>query len=127
MYVFFITFILLIVNLNFIQAEKIEKEYNVRVELYKKYEDTKSMGAKALSKYATLIENNGKYRLRVKFVHLEVNNFVGYLGELEVEEKAAKVISEYDITDEYNDKVKGTDKKLKGKLYPKELEFDFDP
>lgn len=41
------------------------------------------MGSKALSKDATLIENNGKYRLRVKFVPLEVNNFVGYLGELE--------------------------------------------
>ncbi len=100
--------------------------YDVKVELWNAYEDTLSMGNNGLSSRAKLIVDGDNAKLHVTMKPLDLMGAKGYLGELVVEGRKAKVLSTYDAIDEYNDPDTGTDSKMKGKKYPKVLEFPVD-
>ncbi|MDO5713611.1 MAG: NEAT domain-containing protein [Tissierellia bacterium] len=102
-------------------------EYEVKVSLWKKYEDSPSMGNNALTSKAKLTVIDGTSSLEVRFVPLETMGFVGYLGELLVEGKSVTVKKYYDNYDEYNDPNTGVDQKMKGKKYPMIMEFPYNP
>ncbi len=119
----FAVFILLI---SFVYAEPKDGEYDVKVCLLKKYEDDFSMGNNAMLPDATLRVKDGKGILRLSFVSLKTQGFEGYLGELYIDGKKAKVISEYDFVDIYNDPDDGIDEIMKGKKYPEFMEVPID-
>ncbi|MGO1581276.1 MAG: hypothetical protein ACTHWZ_07705 [Peptoniphilaceae bacterium] len=122
----FVAFIYFLLSPNLsLASNTLDKE--IEVNLWKKYEDSISMGDKALEHKARLLKSKEGYILRLKFLPLELNGQKGYLGGLEIKNKDVKVVSEYDVIDEFNHPQKGKDKKLKGKKYPKELEFVVDP
>ncbi len=104
---------------SFIYAE----EYTVDVSLLNAYEDEPSMGSDGMLPTGKLIVNGKSAKLRVTFVPLDFMDFTGYLGEITVEGKPVRIISTYDETDKYNDPKTGTDDKVKGKSYPKVVEF----
>lgn len=102
-------------------------EYPVKVSLWKKYDNSKSMGNNALTPQAKVIVKDGKAKMKVRFIPLETMGFIGYLGELSVQGQPVKILSYYDDYDEYNDPLSGVDEKMKGRKYPKDMEFPFDP
>ncbi len=97
--------------------------YDVKVELWNAYEETLSMGNGGLESKAKLILDGDDARLRLKMKALDIMGSKGFLGELVVEGKVAKVLSTFDDIDTYNDPNTGIDEKMKGKKYPKTLEF----
>lgn len=123
---FLLLFILLISVPNSLRADAKDGEYPVKISLWNAYEDVNSMGASALSSDATLYVKGGAGRLRVSFVPLNYMDFRGFLGELQVNGINASVLSSYPDIDAYNDPNTGTDAKMKGRLYPKVLEFPID-
>lgn len=123
---FLLLFILLIMVPNHLRADAKDGEYQVKISLWNAYEDVNSMGASALSSDATLYVKGGAGRLRVSFVPLNYMDFRGFLGELQVSGIQASVLSTYPDIDAYNDPDSGTDAKMKGRLYPKVLEFPID-
>ncbi len=107
-------------------ADVKDGQYNVKVCLMKAYEDDYSMGNDAMLADGVVLVKNGKAKLRVTFVPLKARGFRGYLGELYVNNKLAKVLETYDEVDGYNDAVNGIDERMKGKMYPKLLEVPLD-
>lgn len=108
------------------RADAKDGEYRVKVSMLNAYEDTKSMGGNALDANATLYVHNGNARLRITFVPLNNMDFKGFLGDLQVNGNQAKVLSSYPDIDAYNHPETGSDAKMKGRLYPKTLEFPID-
>src|SRR3712207_2367277 len=51
-------------------------------------------------------------------------SYRGFLGEFYVKGQKVNELNHYDDIDVYNNPSTGTDKRMKGKKYPKELEFD---
>ncbi len=117
---------LLALFFNIVHADVKDGDYQVKVSLLKAYEDDYSMGNNAMLSDATLYVNNGTARLRVNFVPLEFNGFTGFLGSLSVNGTPATIISTYNDVDDYNNSENGIDARMKGKLYPRTLEFPID-
>ena len=97
--------------------------YKIPVTLMKEHENVASMGNNALLPDAILEVKNGKAMIKLRFVSLKFMGFEGYLGRLEVDGTKVDVVSTYDKIDGYNDPIKGTDKLMKGKKYPKDVQF----
>jgi len=107
--------------------------YTVQGSLLQDKSDNKSMGDSGINKPMELINENGKWKLRLELKSLKakVGGFKGYLGRIEYfpdyEGKDAPkgkkatsfdIESYHDVWDEYNDATKGTDAFMKGKRYP---------
>ncbi len=120
--------LLLLLSFNFqvVLADVADGQYNVTVRLLKAYDDAVSMGGSALKSQAKLYVKNGNGRLRIEFQSLDFMDFTGYLGSLTVAGQSVKVIKNFDVYDDYNHPDTGIDSKMKGKLYPKVLEFPVD-
>jgi len=99
--------------------------YRIPISLINKhYENQKSMGNPALTQYGIVSIKSGKATMRIKFVALDFMNYRGFLGEFYVKGQKVNELSYYDDIDVYNNPSTGTDKRMKGKKYPKELEFE---
>lgn len=116
-------------------AEIADGTYQVQVDLWHASMDQASMGNAALSHEGILTVKDGKAVLKVEFKAMNVAGLTGYLSELDVltdiqfnessypeeyDKIPAKVISSYDVADEYNSK-DSKDSRIAGKKYPKEL------
>lgn len=116
-------------------AETADGTYQVQVELWHASMNQASMGNAALSQVGVLTVKDGKATLKVEFKAMNFAGLTGYLSELDVltdiqfnessypekyNKAAAKVISSYDVVDEYNSK-ESKDLRIAGKKYPKEL------
>lgn len=98
--------------------------YKVPISLIHKYEDRKSMGNPAMTQYGILSVKNGKATMKLRFVALDFMGYRGFLGEFYVKGQKVKELSHYDDIDVYNNPSTGKDKRMKGKKYPKDLEFE---
>lgn len=110
------------------------KYYTVKGSLLQDKSDSKSMGDSGINKPMELINENGKWKLRLELKSLKakVGGFKGYLGRMEYfpyhkgtnmpsnteRIESFHVESYHDVRDEYNDAAKGTDASMKGKRYP---------
>lgn len=103
------------------------QEYEVQVALFKEKEDNLSMGNNALHTNAKYIRKDGKDRIRIQLLPMQIQNFRGFLGEITVEGKSVTILSTYEEEDTYNHSIDGVDAKLKGKKYPKEIEWEIKP
>ncbi len=112
-----------IASLSTVNADENIAEYKVNVRLLKAYEDVESMGNKAVVPNATLYVDGDSARLRISLLPLEMDGFKGFLGYFHANGVLANVVSTFPDIDEYNDPETGTDESLKGKLYPKTIEF----
>lgn len=124
-----LTYFLLIFTFSFVFCSlsvNAAQTYDIKVELLKAYEDGPSMGNAGMKSSAKLIVDGNKGKVRVTMVPLDLMGSKGYLGELTVAGRKARVLSTYSETDSYNDPNNGTDAKMKGKKYPKQLEFPVD-
>lgn len=99
----------------------------VKVMLLKKTEDVPSMAQKALKPEAKWIEKGNERLLTLEFLPLDFMGTRGYLGEVTVEGQGVQVADSYKDYDSYNDPQKGSDPRMKGKLYPKTVTFSVDP
>lgn len=99
----------------------------VKVMLLKKTEDVPSMAQKALNPEAKWIEKGNERLLTLEFLPLDFMGTRGYLGEVTVEGQGVQVADSYKDYDSYNDPQKGSDPRMKGKLYPKTVTFSVDP
>lgn len=99
----------------------------VKVMLLKKTEDVPSMAQKALKPEAKWIEKGNEHLLTLEFLPLDFMGTRGYLGEVTVEGQGVQVADSYKDYDSYNDPQKGSDPRMKGKLYPKTVTFSVDP
>lgn len=99
----------------------------VKVMLLKKTEDVPSMAQKALKPEAKWIEKGNEHLLTLEFLPLDFMGTRGYLGEVTVEGQSVQVADSYKDYDSYNDPQKGSDPRMKGKLYPKTVTFSVDP
>ena len=98
-----------------------------RVSLLKKTSDEPSMAKSALKPEANWVIDGDEHRIVLEFMPLEFMGTRGYLGEVSMDGKKGKVLSSYKEYDSYNHPKTGKDKKLRGKLYPKTVEFVVDP
>lgn len=123
--------------------------YDVEGALYHATDDTKSMGDNGIKKPFEVIEENGKWFLRLQLQSLKPNNqkkkngLKGYLGSLEyfsecrpnetgkpnpsIPPRQVKVETYHDVYDLYNDPYRGKIKKMRGKLYPQYCRFEITP
>lgn len=99
----------------------------VKVMLLKKTEDVPSMAQKALKPEAKWIEKGNERLLTLEFLPLDFMGARGYLGEVTVDGRGVQVADYYKDYDSYNDPKKGSDPRVKGKLYPKTITFSADP
>lgn len=99
----------------------------VKVMLLKKTEDAPSMAQKALKPEAKWIEKGNERLLTLEFLPLDFMGARGYLGEVTVDGRGVQVADYYKDYDSYNDPKKGSDPRVKGKLYPKTITFSADP
>ena len=99
----------------------------VKVMLLKKTEDVPSMAQKALKPEAKWIEKGNERLLTLEFLPLDFMGTRGYLGEVTVDGQSVQVADSYKDYDSYNDPQKGSDPRMKGKLYPKTVTFSVDP
>ena len=99
----------------------------VKVRLLKKSEDVPSMAQKALKPEAKWIEKGNERLLTLEFLPLDFMGARGYLGEVTVDDRGVQVADYYKDYDSYNDPKKGSDPRVKGKLYPKTITFSADP
>ena len=98
-----------------------------RVSLLKKTSDEPSMAKSALKPEANWVIDGDEHRIILEFMPLEFMGTRGYLGEVSMDGKKGKVLSSYKEYDSYNHPKTGKDQKLRGKLYPKTVEFVVDP
>lgn len=98
-----------------------------RVSLLKKTSDEPSMAKSALKPEAKWVIDGDEHRIVLEFMPLEFMGTRGFLGEVSMDGKKGKVLSSYKEYDSYNHPKTGKDKKLRGKLYPKTVEFVVDP
>ena len=99
----------------------------VKVKLLKKSEDVPSMAQKALKPEAKWIDKGNERVITLEFLPLEFMGTRGYLGEVTMAGQAGRVTSYYKEYDSYNHPKNGKDRRMKGKLYPKTLEFSVSP
>lgn len=98
-----------------------------KVMLLKKTEDAPSMAQKALRPEAKWIDKGNERLLTLEFLPLEFMGTRGYLGEVTVAGHACRVTSYYKEYDSHNHPKNGKDRRMKGKPYPKTLEFSVSP
>lgn len=105
---------------------KEEKEYLVGIELYKENTDSLSMGNAAVSGSGKYRIKQGKDWLAIQLLPMQIQDFRGFLGEIVANGKPVTILSYYEEQDEFNHSVDGTDERMRGKRYPKEVEFEID-
>lgn len=120
----FILFCIFFINQNWVYASN-DFSAEVKISLWKKHEDLPSMGTTAFSNFGKIIKKDENYYIAVKIFPIEFMNQKGYLGEIKTDKGEVKVLSEYDIFDEYNNIENGKDEHIKGKKYPKEILLPF--
>lgn len=97
---------------------------SVELELWKKYDDSLSMGNNAIVHQGKLVEEQGQTYLVLSLVPLETRGFKGYLGSMTAKDRDIDVLSYYEgVYDAFNEPEVGTDDLLRGKLYPRELKI----
>ncbi|NLY08390.1 MAG: hypothetical protein GXZ11_00595 [Tissierellia bacterium] len=123
--VFLLTLVLAIIITTLVPTYSFANtEETVKVQLYKFYDESLSMGNNSIVPEGTLIKEGDKHFLIINMIPLETRDFVGYLGSMKVKGNPVEVLEEYyEVYDDFNDPNKGTDPLLKGKLYPKKLIF----
>ncbi|WP_167627203.1 NEAT domain-containing protein [Aedoeadaptatus pacaensis] len=99
----------------------------VKVKLLKKSEDVPSMAQKALRPEAKWVDKGNERVITLEFLPLEFMGTRGYLGEVTVAGHACRVTSYYKEYDSHNHPKNGKDRRMKGKPYPKTLEFSVSP
>lgn len=114
--------------------------YSITGRMWHAFQDQPSMGNNALAQPMELIVKDGKTSLRIKFQSLTViGNLTGNLAKLSYFPNVDKetvpnasdavsvtVESQYDFYDSFNDPNKGTDKNIKGVLYPEYVSMPVD-
>jgi len=125
----------LLPNHRVLAAEVKDGTYQIQVSLWNAMTDKASMGNAALNQEAVLTVKDGKAVLQLEFKPMTFTGLTGYLSELDLmtdikfnassypenyEKAPAKVISTYDVVDEFNKK-DSKDSRCAGKAYPKEL------
>lgn len=124
-YLNFITLIVLALLL--IPSGAMASRETARVSLLKKTSDEPSMAKNALKPEAEWIVHGNEHRIVLEFTPLEFMGTRGFLGEVTMDGNKGKVVSSYKEYDDYNHPKTGKDNKLRGKLYPKTVEFVVDP
>lgn len=124
-YLNFITLIVLALLL--IPSGAMASRETARVSLLKKTSDEPSMAKNALKPEAEWIVHGNEHRIVLEFTPLEFMGTRGFLGEVTMDGDKGKIVSSYEEYDSYNHPKTGKDKKLRGKLYPKTVEFVVDP
>lgn len=114
--------------------------YSISGRMWHATQDQPSMGNNALAQPMELTVKDGKTSLRIKFQSLTViGNLTGNLAKLSYFPNVDKetvpnasdavpvtVESQYDFYDSFNDPNKGTDKNIKGVLYPEYVSMPVD-
>ena len=119
--------LLLVLALLLLPSHVLANQGAAKVSLLKKTEDAPSMAQKALKPEATWIEKGNERLLTLEFLPLDFMGARGYLGEVTVDGRGVQVADYYKNYDSYNDPKKGSDPRVKGKLYPKTITFSADP
>ena len=119
--------LLLVLALLLLPSHVLANQGTAKVSLLKKTEDAPSMAQKALKPEATWIEKGNERIVTLEFLPLDFMGARGYLGEVTVDGRGVQVADYYKNYDSYNDPKKGSDPRVKGKLYPKTITFSADP
>ena len=83
----------------------------------KKYDEEVSMGNAGIEQYGLFKVDGQNKIMKVRFKPLSMFGFFGYLSQFDVRGEAAKVLTVYDVIDNYNDPVKSKDEKVRGKKF----------
>lgn len=115
--------------------------YTIQGVVWQASQDSESMADAAVVKPMKIVTNNGKTMLQIELQKMQSGGFQGYLGSVEYfsewkdekkqpsgQKAVAASVQKYHsgVYDTYNDPKKGTDKKLKGKQYPKIVSIPVD-
>lgn len=119
--------LLLVLALLLMSGNALASPGTAKVTLLKKAEDVPSMAQKALKPEVNWTGTGDGRAVTLEFLPLEFMGARGYLGEVTVAGQSVRVTSYYNEYDSYNDPKKGTDGRMKGKLYPKTVTFVADP
>ena len=119
--------LLLVLALLLLPSHVLANQGTAKASLLKKTEDAPSMAQKALKPEATWIEKGNERIVTLEFLPLDFMGARGYLGEVTVDGRGVQVADYYKDYDSYNDPKKGSDPRVKGKLYPKTITFSADP
>ena len=98
----------------------------VKVSLLKKTSNQPSMAARALKAEAKSYKKDGKTFICLEFLPLDFMGRRGYLGKVSMLGQEGRVLSTYQDYDGYNHPTRGKDKEMKGKAYPRLVEFPLD-